>query len=242
MPSTRSSGFGSLNNGALTLGVLTLGALTLGAAIHAPAACAQEPIEVGDHTPYSTLYTGSFLALGAFAGPSLTTMRTLEGAWSTSFGAWAQLSVPLQIVDLQWAYFRNDADTTFSDGRDLHFGQDTLSFGAALHPAFLLFLESDPLNTILGGAYTLVGIDVERITADFKGGRGVTEFDLGLQLGAGFDVPLDDYDDGGAFWLGLQYRFNEYAFDASPLRHLDVSQHLFFLRLSYRRNGLLIAL
>ena len=220
----------------------TSAAVLLLIALCASPAQASDPAPTGERAPFTPLYTGAFVAMGAFAGPSHTTMRSLESAWSASYGAWAQLSIPLQILDFQGAYFRNDASTTFTDGRGLQFGQDTLSFAAAIHPAFLLFLESDTFNDIVAGTYFLIGSDVERVTASFEDGQEVSEFDIGLQLGAGLDFPLDNYQDGGAFWLGVQYRFNQYDFETNPLRNLDVRQHLFFIRLSYRRNGLFIAI
>ena len=220
--------------------LLVLAALALCAAPQTALADDAPPI-TGAEQPYSPYYSGAFVALGAFAGPSLTSVQSLDSAWSTAFGAWVQMSVPLQVIDLQFAYYRNDADATFSDGRNLHVGQDTLSLSAGLHPLYLAHLESNPLFYVLGGTYLLAGVDIEHVAVSFDDGEELSEFDLGLQLGGGLDVPLDNVDDGGAFWLGLQYRFNQYGFETAPLRDLDVSQHLFFIRLSYRRNGLLTA-
>ena len=225
---------------ALTTAILCA---TLVAAIGAPALAQEnEEAAAGRSAPYSPLYNGAFVAMGAFAGPALTTMGSFESAWSSSFGAWTQLSIPLQIFDFQGAYCRSHTSLKFKDGQALELGQDTLSLVGAIHPAFLLFLEADTLNYVLGGAYFLIGGDVERVTAKIQDGARVSEFDLGLQLGAGIDIPLDNIHDGGAFWLGFQYRFNEFDFETSPLRNLGVSQHLLLFRLSYRRNGLLVAL
>ncbi len=178
--------------------------------------------------------------MGAFAGPSLTRGRKLDGAWSTSFGAHAQLSTPMQLIDAQAAYLRNDATGTLRSGQDLSIAQDTFSFGFGLHPFFLSYLRSSFWWNLLGSNYLYVGADIDRLSATVEG-KEISELDLGLQVGWGLDIPLDDFNDGGAFWLGVQYRYNQYEFETQPIRALDVRQHLFFVRLSYRRNGLLRA-
>ena len=195
----------------------------------------------GSQKPFSPNYSGAFLSLGAFAGPAHTEIRTLQGQWATTYGAVAQLSSPLQVVDLQLAYARQDVQNTFDDGRRVQLGQNTISFGAGLHPFFLSHLGSSPFPWyLMGASHIFVGLDIDLVDGDIDG-EEFFEADVGAQIGAGFDYPLDDVNDGGAFWIGAQYRFNYYRFEENLLRGLNARQHLILVRLSYRRNGLISA-
>lgn len=187
--------------------------------------------------PYSERYTGAFLALGAFGGPTLTTTARGRGGWSNSFGLWSQLSIPLQVIDLQLGWQRSQGRLTLPDGDPLALTQDATSLLVGLHPLFLAHLESDTVGYLLGGLHLLAGVDLERVQATFPEGERV-DWDPGFLFGAGFDVPLDDVNDGGALWLGVQYRYNLIDLERRPAQSLDLRQHALYLRLAWRHNGL----
>jgi hypothetical protein len=182
-------------------------------------AFAEEPV-----APYSDNYTGAFVAAGAAGGMAHVTVDG-QRAWGPAFSAWLQWSAPLQVIDLQASWVHADVD-------DLTY--DTFVAAVGIHPLFILHLESSPLFYVLGGAYLLVGVDVDLV----RGARRAQ--DPGVHLGAGIDVPLDNVDDGGAFWLGIQYRRNtvDIPREASPI---SVVQDVFLLRIAWRNNGLLFA-
>lgn len=172
---------------------------------------------------YSPNYTGAFLAAGATVGSVRAAPPDEPPAWGPAVGAWLGWSAPLQVLDAQVSWVHSEASG----------GQDTLLAAAALHPLFIAHLESSPLYYALGSIYLLAGVDV-----DFVHEAGIA--DPGIQLGGGFDLPLDDVDDGGAFWLGVEYRRNTID---HPRAHYSVEevQHLALLRLSYRNNGYVFA-
>jgi hypothetical protein len=174
--------------------------------------------------PYSDNYTGAFVAAGATAGSVRGAAPDAEASWGPAVGAWVQWSAPLQVLDAQLSWLHSEVGD----------GQDTLVAAAAMHPLFIAHLESSPLFYVLGSFYVLAGLDVDFV----HGPDGVT--DPGIHLGAGFDVPLDDVDDGGAFWLGFEYRRNTID---HPREHYSVEevQHVALLRLSWRNNGFVFA-
>ncbi|MEL6182424.1 MAG: hypothetical protein AAFS10_25940 [Myxococcota bacterium] len=190
-------------------------------------------------SPYSPYYTGSFIGVGLYAGAGRLT-QGVQDDWGSTLGLHLQYSLPLQFFDLQASWIRSDNTSSFDDGTTVSMTTNSLSLGLGLHPLFLLHLESDLLGYILGGVYLLAGLDAEFIRGSIDGGEDPDGgLDLSYILGGGFDVPLDDVDDGGSFWLGLQYRFNQWTFDNSPIG--EVEQHAALVRLTYRRNGLLFA-
>ncbi len=188
---------------------------------------------------YGEHYTGSFLALGAYGGPTLTTTTDGQPGWSSGFGVWSQASSPLQLLDAHLGYQHSQASVTLSDQQELALTQDSISFALGLHPFFLAHLESDTLGYILGSVYLLAGADLERVQASFSN-EEVVQWDPSIILGSGFDVPLDDVDNGGALWMGLQYRYNIVALDRPTLRDLNLHQHMIFVPFSYRHNGLIV--
>lgn len=172
--------------------------------------------------PYSPHYTGAFLAAGATAGALKSAPPDRKAQWGPAVGTWVQWSAPLGVIDAQASWLHSEAGP----------GQETFVAAAALHPLFIIHLESSPLYYALGSMYILAGVDVDIV----HGGP----VDPGIHLGAGMDVPLDDVDDGGAFWLGFEYRRNTID---HPVAHYTVEevQDIVLLRLSWRNNGLLLA-
>lgn len=229
---------------------LLTAALLLAAASTASAQDAPEPrrsgVDVvneaasGDVSAYSPYYTGAFVGFGVIAGSGRLT-QGVQDDWGSTFGLLAQYSLPLQFFDLQASWLHSRHTSSFDDGTAVSMNTDSLTLGLGIHPLFLLHLESNLVGYILGGAYLLAGIDAEFIRGSIDGAEDPDDaLDLHYVIGGGLDVPLDDVNDGGSFWLGLQYRFNQWTFEKSPIG--EVEQHAIMMRLTYRRNGLLLAL
>ena len=199
------------------------------------------PVHADEVPPYSPYYTGAFVAAGVLGGPSVTAADEGESAWSPTWGAWVQWSAPLQVIDVQLSWHRQSSAGVLPSGDGIHLDQDTLTVAGGLHPLFIVHLESSTLYYVLGGIYILAGVDLD--FARVETGADVFEAtDPGIQLGGGLDIPLDDVDDGGGFWLGLQYRHNTVDVPTGALTDVTFIQHSVFLRLCYRRNGLLVAM
>jgi len=192
-----------------------------------------------DFTPYSPFYNGAFLAFGAFAGPTMLTGESIDSGTSWAAGGWVQASSPLQVIDVRLTYYGSSHDRMLDDGRPVALRQDTLLLSGGGHPFFLAHLENNRFFYSLGSLYVLFGVDVELVQAEVAA-QSIREVDVGVQLGTGFDVALDDVDDGGALWLGVQYLYNPWSFDEDPLRELSLGQHLLMFSLGYRKNGLIV--
>ena len=192
-----------------------------------------------DFTPYSPFYTGAFLAMGAFAGPTLLSGDGIEAATSVAYGGWVQASSPLQVLDFRLTYYGSSHENPTSAGETVKIRQDTLLLSGGGHPFFLAHLENSRFFYALGSLYLLLGVDVELVQAEING-EELSEVDFGVQLGGGFDIAIDDVDDGGAFWIGVQYLYNQWDFDKDPLRDIDIGQHLLFITLGYRNNGVIV--
>jgi hypothetical protein len=198
----------------------------------APVFAADDSAEV---RPYSPYYTGAFLAAGAFAGEALIQPAGGSGSWEPAYGAWLQASAPLQVIDVQLAWH----GSSFSSS-GLHVRQDSFAALVGAHPFFLLHLESSPIFYALGSVYLLAGVDVDWVSLRRHADSAeASDAQLGYQVGAGFDLPLGEVDDGGSFWLGLQVKRNSFELTPAPHQPVDVDQYVLALRLSYRSNGLL---
>jgi hypothetical protein len=189
--------------------------------------------------PYSERYTGSFVGLQALGGVAWSQSEGGgAGEAAPSFGVMLQATSPLQILDAQTGWQRSSTKLDLGQGQRLDLTSDALVSVAGLHPLFILGLEGG-WNTFLSGIYLLAGVDLERVEGSAPWGA-VSDWDAGFFFGGGLDVPLDDIDDGGAFWLGLQYRYNPTDLDQPGVRDFDLVQHATLVRVSYRHNGLLV--
>lgn len=194
-----------------------------------------------DVRPYAREYTGSYVSAGVFAGPTFIHPARGTGGWTTAYGGWVQATAPLSVIDARLSVHGSKRHVTLDGFGQAEMSQLSSFAGAGLHPFYLLHLESSRLFYTLGGVYVLAGLDVDRVEVHLQN-DDVTDYSLGWQLGGGLDVPLDDVDDGGSFWLGVQYRYNSWTIDKKPLYDTELSQHVLFAALAYRHNGLLIVI
>jgi hypothetical protein len=183
-------------------------------------------------------YMGMHLGGGILIGPSLLADSDYTESLGYVLGAFARASSVLQLFDgqLEYQYGRHLFQRS---GQPVELNVHALSFIANIHPAFLAILGNSRLAYSVSSIYLQSGVSVEftnvnsaalKIDRDNSG--------LALFVGGGFDVPLDDPNDGGGFWMGFNYRYKVAFTNAGIGKNNDLNAHLFLFCISYRMNDL----
>ena len=209
-----------------------------------------DPGEVGDfyfdasaeNRPYSPNWTGAFVGFGALAGVATLQAPFLEqAAPAPVVGAFVGACTVSALFEAQLAWWRSQHQTTFTGGLDSSLTRNTVSASVGVHPLFLWLISSGRSNFTIADFTTFVGpsLDLMSIQGD---GLDLNYRSLGYHLGARMDTYIDSPQDGGALWVGLEYRYNVTSGSAidERLRRERAQQHLFVLRFSWRNNGMLI--
>lgn len=191
-----------------------------------------------DDTEVGRFYTGAGVGAAVFAGPTVLGDRSWQDRVGWAVGAYARLSTVMQIVDLQLEYHHDRLDTR-ADDAPVTVRRHSVSQSTNLHPLFLRMLGNNRLWYILGSWYLQVGLSLE-LTALESPLLGIDRDDkaLGIHVGTGLDFPLDDPNDGGAFWLGVLWRYAFIGMNPRIGAHEDLDTHFVLLAVSYRSNDL----
>lgn len=194
-----------------------------------------------ENRPYSPNWTGAFVGFGALAGVATLQAPFLEQASpAPAFGAFLGACTVSALFEAQLAWWRSQHQTTFTGGIDSTLQRNTLSASVGVHPLFLWLISSGRSNFTIADFTAFVGPSL-----DFMSVQG-DDLDLryralGYHLGARMDTYIDSPNDGGALWVGLEYRYNVTSGSGidERLRRERAQQHLFVLRFSWRSNGML---
>jgi hypothetical protein len=207
------------------------------ATVLGPEAMAQE--DEGPPSAYSDLWTGIYTGFGAYAGPVFLGNDEIVDSSGLAFGAKLRFSVVLHLLDVQLAYTHSFASGTLS-GRPLEARNDSLSGSIGIHPLGAIMIFGPGLFRVLAASYVQFGWSAESLSTTWGSVEIESNWALGDHIGAGFDIPLDDLDDGQSVWVGFQYRYNHVPTALAPLQASDgeIDQHLLLLRASYRINAL----
>ena len=196
-------------------------------------ACSEEAFPF---VPYSNEYTGAFIGLGLSGGPSYTSIQNLSSGWGINSGAHLRFNHVANMVDGQLSYSFGKYSLEHNKN-NLDYTHHNLVLSAGFHPLFFLILGNNRYNFTLASIYLQVGASAEYHKIDLS--NYPAEWAFGFHIGFGFDIPLDDPNDGGGFWFGVNYRFNSSKLDQHPSGTRRISEHLFLLRITYRHNGLI---
>lgn len=225
------------NTRVLSVWLALVGLLMSGRAI------AQEEDAPGRETSepdYAPDWTGTSWGFGAVAGAFVLRNEGFEDTLGLAFGAQARVSIALQLADLHLTYFRASSSPTTRD-RVVDITTDSVSASVAVHPLFLGAFEPGRLGPFLASFYILAGISFEFAEFESPEARLSESWEVGWHLGLGLDYPVTDPDGSGALWLGGQYRWNNVPTEFGDIDAVNdnlMHQHLFFLIVSYRINGL----
>lgn len=192
-----------------------------------------------EYQRYSPNWTGAFIGGGLLGGMAAVRGDLIDGVdRAPAFGAFFNWSSLNQIVDLQLQYLRADFSPTFAGGADGRLLRQTVGANLLLHPLFLETIGGGRSSWTMANTYVLVGLGAEfnAIEADE---RRVDYQSLGWRIGAGTGTYLDNPNDGGAFWLGLQFQraYVQGAPSDPEVGRAKLRENVVFLRLSYRWNG-----
>jgi hypothetical protein len=195
-----------------------------------------------ENRAYSPNWTGAFVGFGALAGAATLQAPFLEQASPAPVvGAFVGACTVSALFEAQLAWWRSQHQTTFDGGIDSSLTRNTLSASVGVHPLFLWLISSGRSNFTIADFTAFVGpsLDLMSIQGD---GLDLDYRALGYHLGARMDTYIDSPQDGGALWVGLEYRYNVTSGSAidERLRRERAQQHLFVLRFSWRVNGLMI--
>ena len=184
-------------------------------------------------------YMGAHIGGGLLGGTGLLSYGGYdEELPSVMVGAFARVSTVLQLLDVQLEYqFRQHAVVVQQERAQ--FKGHGISISTNAHPFFFNILRNNRWWYIVSGLYIQFGGGVERMSIQ-SGSLNVdrVEWAPAMHGGVGMDIPLDDPEDGGGFWLGFNYRYKAVFMDADLGRGSDVHAHLFLALIGYRSNDL----
>ncbi len=183
-----------------------------------------------DDSDAGRYYNGSSLVGGILAGPRLLA-EDYDGRLGYGVGAFVRFNTVMTVfaAQLQYEFGENDVRV---GGDPVALRRHGLTAAVQFHPLFLRLLTNNYFWFVLTAWYVEAGAG-----ADITILRGDTEAAGTLLVGSGIELPLDDPDDEGAFWLGVGWRWRFVLMDVSLGGHDDLHAHAFNLWLAYRWNN-----
>lgn len=192
-----------------------------------------------EYRAYSPNYTGQTIGFGVYGGVArLYGERFREATTGPAFGAYIEGTSLLGAVSFNGTLTRSQFENAPVGDSSVDVVKHDLHATTALHPLLFFILGGTRFDYTMQNLYLLAGGNLSFF--DAEGGDVDANFIRpGFHLGAGIDTYLDNVNDGGAFWIGVQYRWNNTAGGRKndTFRDSWIREHQFFLRLSYRWNG-----
>jgi hypothetical protein len=192
-----------------------------------------------EYRAYSPNYTGQTFGLGIQGGVGwLYGPNFNEATVGPAFGGYLEATTLLGVVSFYGTLTRSQfSNAPIGDDR-VDVVKHELHVSTALHPLLFFILGGTRLDYTIQNFYLMAGGNLTFFDAD--GDSVNSNFTRpGFHLGAGIDTYLDDVNDGGAFWIGVQYRWTNTGGGRNDDLFRDnwIREHQLFLRLSYRWNG-----
>jgi len=191
-----------------------------------------------EYRAYPPNWIGSFVGGGLIGGFAQQDATFFEKPVSTPlFGAFLQMASTQLVLDSELAYTQDSTQARIA-GDTVNIDRHTVSVAGLVHPFFLGNIRGGWFAFVVPGIYGTAGISWN--WASIQG--DAHEADLsenGWHVGGGFDLPIDSPQDGGAFWAGLQYRYQRITDnrDVAWLRDGLFSEQQLLFKLAYRYNG-----
>lgn len=191
-----------------------------------------------EYRAYSPNYTGAYLAGGALAGFAALRGEPIDRVdRAPAYGAFLNWSSNSQIIDLQFQYLRARFDTV-EGGLDTDRVRQTVGANLLFHPLFLSIIGGRT-GYIVANTYFLTGVGLEINDVHRQGQQPFDYRSPGWRIGGGTGTFLDNPNDGGGFWLGIQFQrtYVQGAANDPNVGRQKLHENALFIRLSYRRNG-----
>lgn len=195
-----------------------------------------------EYVRYTPNWNGAFVGGGALVGLGALRGDLVQGVDHTvAYGAFLNWSSVSQVLDLQGQYVRATYQPTLAEGGTASFTRQGVTGDILFHPLFLTIIGGSTMSHVLSNTYVLGGLGVEfnRISPDAPDRGDIRYTSLGWRLGGGTGIYLDNPNDGGAFWLGIQFQrvYVQGAPNRAEIGRQKLRENLTMLRLSYRWNG-----
>lgn len=192
----------------------------------------------GEYHKYSPHWTGAAWGFGVQGGAGWLYGQAFEGkAVSPAFGAFAQVTTLLNVVDVIVGFNHSRFDTKI-DEMDVNTTRWDMSLSATIHPMFFSSFSSDWFSRFLSQFYLMGGGDiaVQKTKGDTIDSRIVRP---GFHMGGGIDTYLTNPNRRASLWLGVQYRWvnTAGAIDDEIFVNKWSREHQIFARLTIRFNG-----
>ncbi len=194
-----------------------------------------------EHRLFSPNWTGAFVGLGASTGITQLRGGYLDSpSWAPSFGAFVNGGTVGALADFQLAWRYADHNTTI-ETTEVDVARNSLAASIGVHPGFFYLIGGTRSDYTVADLSFFLGPSLERqnIRGEFVNSRYTS---LGYHFGARISTFLDSPQDGGAAWIGLEYRYNSISgSDSDPLlRRQRLHEHIIGLRIEWRINGLVV--
>jgi hypothetical protein len=183
-------------------------------------------------------YTGGTIGIGFVGGPTLLTDTGYNHLSGYMTGIQTRVSSVMQIIDLGLEY-SFEANEFRAQGVPVEMRRHSLTYLAYAHPLFLRLLGNNRLWYTVASWFVQVGFGAEFSSIKSEPlALDQNSTDFGMVLGTGFETPLDNPNDGAAFWLGFNYRWKFVFSNPGIQGHDQMDTHQFLLTLIYRSNNI----
>jgi len=176
--------------------------------------------------PRST-YTGAFAGVRVETAATYPLPGSAQDGLGLSAGLGGRFATIVQVLDLEGMYRFHRYEVS-----EQVVGQHRLEVNVRLHPLLMSHLGSTRRSYIRGGVHLLGGLGVAWDRADSG-----DSFSPIVQLGLGFDLPLNSPDAPSGWWLGLSWRAALGFAEVTGARE-NTGHHLFMLSLEFRVHTL----
>ncbi len=194
-----------------------------------------------EYRAYTPNWTGSFVGGGLIGGFTRQNATFFDSPVRDGlFGAFLQAASTQLVIDGELAYTQANTQAAIG-GEAVEINRHSLSAAGLVHPFFLGNIRGGWFAFVVPGIYGTAGLSWN--WASLKGKTQNAEIsENGWHVGGGFDIPIDSPQDGGAFWAGLQYRYQRITDnrDVILLRDGLFSEQQLLFKLAYRHNGNLL--
>jgi hypothetical protein len=194
-----------------------------------------------EYRAYTPNWTGSFVGGGLIGGFTRQNATFFDSPVRDGlFGAFLQAASTQLVIDGELAYTQANTQAAIG-GEAVEINRHSLSAAGLVHPFFLGNIRGGWFAFVVPGIYGTAGLSWN--WASLKGKTQNAEIsENGWHVGGGFDIPIDSPQDGGAFWAGLQYRYQRITDNRDVLLLRDglFSEQQLLFKLAYRHNGNLL--
>jgi hypothetical protein len=190
--------------------------------------------------PYVPNYTAAYVAGGLTVGATQLRGRLLDQpSFAPAFGAHFGLGTVAALADFQLSWVTALHSGVQIETAPVDITHHSLAASVGVHPGFFWLIGGTRLDYTIADFALVAGPSIEWMTYDgeyLQANYAVPGYHVGARIATYLDSPQD----GGAAWLGFEYRYNNISgSDNDPFfERQRLKEHTFTLRIQWRVNGL----